>query len=127
MKLRLDKYVWCVRLCKTRNEATTLIKNGKILLNQIPVKPSKEISISDTIQVKKHNAVFSYKILELVDKRMGPKLVQTYLEDTTLDSERTKYAEYQLAQKEYNQFGVGKPTKKQRRTITLFKNVTETD
>ncbi len=127
MKLRLDKYVWCVRLSKTRNEATTLIKNGKILLNQIPVKPSKEISISDTIQVKKHNAVFSYKILELVDKRMGSKLVQSYLEDTTKDLERAKYKEYQLVQKEYNQFGVGKPTKKQRRTITLFKNVTETD
>ena len=58
---------------------------------------------------------------------MGPKLVQTYLEDTTQDLERAKYKEYQLVQKEYNQFGVGKPTKKQRRTITLFKNVTETD
>ena len=125
--MRLDKYVWCVRLTKTRNEATTLIKNGKILLNQNTIKPSKEDSINDTIQVKKHNAVFSFKILELVDKRMGPKLVQSYLEDTTLDSERAKYKEYQLVQKEYNQFGAGKPTKKQRRTITLFKSVTETD
>ncbi len=127
VKLRLDKYVWCVRLSKTRNEATTLIKNGKILLNQISVKPSKEIGISDTIQVKKHNAVFSYKILDLIDKRLGAKLVQNYLEDTTLDTEITKYKEYQLAQKEYNQFGVGKPTKKQRRSISLFKNVTDSD
>ena len=125
--MRLDKYVWCVRLTKTRNEATTLIKNGKILLNQNSVKPSKEVTVFDSIQVKKHNAVFSYKILELVDKRMGPKLVQSYLEDTTQDLERAKYKEYQLAQKEYNQFGVGKPTKKQRRTITLFKNVTDSD
>ena len=125
--MRLDKYVWCVRLTKTRNEATTLIKNGKILLNQNSVKPSKEVTVFDSIQVKKHNAVFSYKILALVDKRMGPKLVQSYLEDTTQDLERAKYKEYQLAQKEYNQFGVGKPTKKQRRTITLFKNVTDSD
>ena len=61
VKLRLDKYVWCVRLTKTRNEATTLIKNGKILLNQNSVKPSKEVTVLDSIQVKKHNAVFSLK------------------------------------------------------------------
>jgi ribosome-associated heat shock protein Hsp15 len=127
VKLRLDKYVWCVRLTKTRNEATTLIKNGKILLNQHHVKPSKEIAVLDVIQVKKHNAIFSFKTIELIDRRIGPKLVSTYIEETTPDSEKDKYKEYQQAQKEYNQYGIGKPTKKQRRTITLFKNVTETD
>ena len=81
----------------------------------------------DVIQVKKHNAIFSFKTKELIDRRIGPKLVSTYIEETTPDSEKDKYKEYQQAQKEYNQYGIGKPTKKQRRTITLFKNVTETD
>ena len=62
MSLRIDKYVWFVRLAKTRTLATELVQRNKIKLNDMPVKPSKEVKIGDTVSIIKNNATFSYKI-----------------------------------------------------------------
>jgi ribosome-associated heat shock protein Hsp15 len=124
MKLRIDKFVWFVRITKTRNEATELIKLGKIYLNHQIVKASKEVNIGDSIQIKKNNATFNFKILELLERRIGPKLVENYILDQTEPVEKEKYQKYQLAQKEYRINGSGKPTKKQRRLILSLKDVT---
>jgi ribosome-associated heat shock protein Hsp15 len=119
--LRIDKFIWFVRLAKTRKDAVEMISHSRIRLNSVEIKPSKEIAINDLIQVKKHNAVFSYKVFQIPDRRLGPKLVPEFIEDCTPDEEKIKFQEYQTAQKEYRQFGVGKPTKKQRRELTLLK------
>jgi len=124
MKLRIDKFVWFVRITKTRNEAIELIKAGKIYLNHQIVKASKEVTIGDSIQIKKNNATFSYKILQILDRRVGPKLVETYILDQTEPEEKEKYQNYQLAQKQYRINGTGRPTKKQRRLILSLKVVT---
>jgi len=118
MKLRIDKFVWFVRITKTRNEAIELIKAGKIYLNHQIVKASKEVTIGDSI------ATFSYKILQILDRRVGPKLVETYILDQTEPEEKEKYQNYQLAQKQYRINGTGRPTKKQRRLILSLKVVT---
>jgi len=63
MKIRFDKYLWCVRLAKTRSQASELISKGKVRLNGQDVKASKEIKVNDVIGVQKHSATFEYKVL----------------------------------------------------------------
>ncbi len=120
MSLRWDKYLWCVRLAKTRTQATELLQKGKVLVNDANVKPSREPKIGDQISVLKNNAVFSFKVLALLDKRVGPKLVSDYLIDQTPEEEIEKYRQYQLAQSAYRNYGTGKPSKKDRRDIETF-------
>jgi ribosome-associated heat shock protein Hsp15 len=120
MSLRIDKYMWCVRLAKTRSQATELIKKGKVRLNTDEVKPSREVKIGDTINISKHSAIYSFKILDLLEKRVGAKLVENYLMDITPEEEIQKFKVYQESQKVYRHFGSGKPTKKDRRDLEDF-------
>ena len=120
MALRIDKYTWAVRLTKTRSQASELISKGKIRLNAIEVKPSRDMKVGDLIQVHKNSAVFSYKVLELLEKRVGPKLVSIYIEDITPIEEVEKYKTYQEAQRVYRDMGTGRPSKKDRRSLDDF-------
>jgi ribosome-associated heat shock protein Hsp15 len=120
MALRFDKYVWAVRLSKTRSQASELISKGKIRINEVEVKPSRDIKMGDTINVHKNSAVFSYKVLELLEKRVGPKLVSIYIEDITPIEEVEKYKTYQEAQRVYRDMGTGRPSKKDRRSLDDF-------
>lgn len=119
MKLRWDKYLWCVRLCKTRSLATEMLSKGRIKVNGESIKPAREVKIGDTIQVHKNAAVFSYKVLALLDKRVGAPLVKNYLIDTTTPEEIEKLKNYQAAQRVYRETD-GKPTKKDRRDLDAF-------
>jgi ribosome-associated heat shock protein Hsp15 len=120
MAIRLDKFVWSVRLTKTRSIATELISKGKIRINGLDVKPSKDVKVGDVIHVLKNSAVFTYKIKALIDKRVGPKLVIDYLEDITPLEEIEKFKLYVDSQSVYRQNGTGKPTKKDRRSLDDF-------
>ena len=120
MAIRLDKFVWSVRLTKTRSIATELISKGKIRINGLDVKPSKDVKVSDVIHVLKNSAVFTYNIKALIDKRVGPKLVIDYLEDITPLEEIEKFKLYVDSQSVYRQNGTGKPTKKDRRSLDDF-------
>ena len=117
---RIDKYLWAVRLFKTRSLAADTVKTGKVLVNGEAVKPSREVKIGDQLSVKRNTAVFTYEVLELLDKRVGAKLVENYLRDITPIEEKEKFREYQLAQQQYRQMGHGKPSKKDRRSIRKF-------
>lgn len=121
MGVRIDKFLWCVRLSKTRSKATELVKKGKVKLNNEAVKPAREVNISDTISIVKHTATFSYKIKDLLNNRVGAKLVEDYIIDTTPEIEIDKYKTYQSAQASYRNHGTGKPSKKERRTLDSFK------
>jgi ribosome-associated heat shock protein Hsp15 len=120
MSVRIDKFIWCCRLSKTRSKATESIKKGKVKLNNDNVKPSKEVQIGDLIQINKANAVFEYKVLSLLKNRVGAKLVEEYIKDVSKQEEVDKYKTYQAAQKTYRQYGTGKPTKKDRRSLEEF-------
>lgn len=120
MALRIDKYTWAVRLTKTRSQASELISKGKIKINEVDVKPSRDVKLGDIIQVHKNSAVFSYKVLELLEKRVGPKLVSIYIEDITPIEEVEKYKTYQEAQRVYREMGTGRPSKKDRRSLDDF-------
>ena len=79
MKIRFDKFIWCVRLAKTRSQASELITKGRFQLNGQSSKPSKEKKTGDIIGVQKNSAVFEFKIKQLLDKRLGATLVVEYI------------------------------------------------
>ncbi len=120
MSVRVDKFMWCVRLAKTRSVATELIKKGKVKINQDTIKPSREVKVGDVISLTKHNAEFSFKILSLLEKRVGARLVEEFILDITPAGEIEKFKIYQESQKVYRNFGTGKPTKKDRRDLEEF-------
>lgn len=117
---RIDKFIWAVRLFKTRSLATSQCKTNKILLNNEAVKPSKEVKMGDTVSIKKGGAIFSYKVLDLLEKRVGAKLVADYIRDVTPIEEVEKYKMFQASQQVYRQNGLGKPTTKDRRSLEKF-------
>lgn len=120
MNVRIDKFCWCVRLTKTRSQATDEIKRGKIKLNGESVKASRDVKLGETIMVSRHGAVFTFRIIQFLDKRVGAKLVVDYLRDETAPDELEKYKVYLEAQRTYRDYGTGKPTKKDRRDLNDF-------
>ncbi len=117
MGVRIDKFVWFVRLAKTRSIATEQVKKGKVKLNGEGIKPAREVKIGDTVEIIKHNAVFSFKIKDLLSNRVGAKLVENYIIDVTAPEEVEKFKLYQTSQRVYRDYGTGKPSKKDRRDL----------
>ena len=120
MSLRWDKYIWSVRLAKTRSQASEALSKGKIKINGASIKPSKEPKIGDLISIAHNTALFSYKVKALLEKRVGAKLVEDYIIDITPLVEIEKLKAYQLAQQTYRNYGTGKPSKKDRRDLDGF-------
>ncbi len=127
MNCRIDKYVWAVRIAKTRSQASELISKGKIKLGGMQVKPSRDAKVGDVISVYKNTAVFSYKIIQMLDKRVGAKLVADYLTDITPEEEIEKFKTYQMAQSAYREYGTGRPTKHDRKDIEEYLNWDDDD
>ena len=119
---RIDKFVWSVRLAKTRSIAANSVSKGRVRLNGGLVKPSKEVKLGDEININKHNSTFTFRIIQLLDKRVGAKLVKDYLVEITPPEELEKYKLYQESQRVYRDNGSGKPTKKDRRDLEDFIN-----
>ena len=114
--IRIDKWLWAVRIYKTRSSASEACRKGKILVNEIPAKASKTLKINDLVQVRKPPVIFSYKVKGLLGKRLSARLVTEYFENITPESEtdKLKYREtFYISRVK----GSGRPTKKDRRTI----------
>ena len=115
--MRIDQYLWCVRIFKSRNIASNACKNGKIKINNQTVKPSREILPLDNFKVKKEKFWMSYKVLDIPKNRLGAKLVGLYCLETT-DNEVLNQKELdRLTSRVQRDEGSGRPTKKQRREI----------
>ena len=119
-EVRIDKWMWATRMFKSRSIAVEACKKGRVMMNNMPVKPSRMIKIHDVIQIKKPPIVYSFKVLALTEKRMGAKLVPEYLEDVTTPEQ------YEILELDkINGFvnrgkGTGRPTKKDRRNLDSF-------
>ncbi len=118
--MRIDKFLWCVRLFKTRSLATEQVKLGKVLSKNEELKPSKELKIGEEIQIKRGPVVFSYKVLAFPKARQGAKLVSAYLQETTTEEEKRKWLLLQEQLKLTRERGTGRPTKKDRREMDSF-------
>ena len=89
-EVRIDKYLWAIRVYKTRTDATDACKGGKVRVNGADTKPSKAVKVGDTIVARKGAVVYTYKVLQLIDKRQGAKLVPNYAENLTPAEELAK-------------------------------------
>ena len=116
-EVRIDKYLWSIRVFKTRSEATDACKGGKIRINGADTKPSKMVKVGDTIVARKGAVTYTYKVLDLIDKRQGPKLVPNYAENLTSPEELAKLRAPVETFFLKRDRGAGRPTKKDRRQM----------
>ena len=117
MEVRIDKYLWAVRIFKTRSDAAEAVRNNRVLVNGSAVKPSREVKVGDRISVKRMPAVFEYKVLELVSSRQPAKNVPTYCLNITPQSELDKLTAPRETVFVFRDRGTGRPTKKERRDL----------
>ena len=116
-ELRIDKYLWSIRVYKTRTDATDACKGGKVRVNGSDIKPSKGVKVGDVITARKGAVVYTYKVLELIDKRQGAKLVPRYAENLTPPEELAKLRAPVETFFLKRDRGAGRPTKKDRRQM----------
>lgn len=114
---RIDKYLWAIRVFKTRSEATDACKGGKIKVNGADVKPSRLIKPGDMISARKGAITYTYKVLEPIEKRQGAKLVPQFAENMTPQSELDKLKSPVETFFLRRDRGAGRPTKKERRQM----------
>ncbi|HSL86707.1 MAG TPA: RNA-binding S4 domain-containing protein [Bacteroidales bacterium] len=117
-EVRIDKFLWSVRLFKTRSIATEACRKGRVLIGGLPVKPSRNVAAGEIIALRRMPVIFSYKVIEPISSRVSAKLVPNYIEDLTPEVEKEKL----LAARSPGLFGFrtrgsGRPTKKERRVI----------
>jgi ribosome-associated heat shock protein Hsp15 len=118
--MRVDKYLWCIRVFKTRTIAANQCKNEKVWVNGELIKASRELKLGDVVQVRKGPIHFRYEVLNFPKARLGAKLVMDYMKECTQSSELEKLEQLKLQQKAMPYFGIGRPTKKDRRMLDDF-------
>lgn len=121
INVRIDKWLWAVRVFKTRSQATEACRSGKVKIDQQCVKASREVipGCIITIDLKQYHK--TVKVLKLLNNRVGAKLVTEYMEDITPDEEYQKLKVKKEINYESWQRGFGRPTKKARRQIDKLK------
>lgn len=115
--MRIDKYLWCVRLFKTRSLASSEVKKERVLIDDEIVKPSREVKIGDEFTVKFHGFERSFKVLDLPKSRVGAKLVPGLMEEITPAEEIEKQDFLKMAKSLQRDRGTGRPTKRERRDL----------
>ena len=115
--IRLDKYLWAVRVFKTRSDAADAIRNNRVMVNNAYAKPSRDVQLGDVITVKKMPVTYSYKVVDLVSSRQGAKNVPQYCLNITPQEELDKLTTPRETIFVFRERGTGRPTKKERREI----------
>jgi ribosome-associated heat shock protein Hsp15 len=119
--VRIDKWLWSVRLFKTRSQATAACKGGKVKIDDMTVKPSREVKTDDIIQLQLAGFAKTVKVKGLLNNRVSAKLAVDFVEDITPKEEIEKRQMVKDVNYERRDRGVGRPTKKQRRLIERLK------
>jgi ribosome-associated heat shock protein Hsp15 len=120
--IRIDKFLWSVRIYKTRSIASDECRKGRILIDNIQVKPSRLVSANEVIIVKKPPVNYSFRIKEPIENRVSAKLVENFIEDLTSEEEKAKLDVKQSLGLGIRDRGTGRPTKKERRLIDKLKD-----
>ncbi|NNK80617.1 MAG: RNA-binding S4 domain-containing protein [Flavobacteriales bacterium] len=120
--MRIDKYIWCVRLSKTRTQASKECNSEKVKLNNDFIKSSKGVKIGDEIAVKRGPIWKSYEVISIPKSRVGAKLVSELIKETTSWEDLEILERVEMQNKQNKQQGIyGRPTKKVRRDIDRFR------
>jgi ribosome-associated heat shock protein Hsp15 len=123
--MRIDKYLWCIRVFKTRTLATSACKKGQVKIDNSNIKPSKEIFGGEVVLIRKNQINYKVKVIDIPESRVGAKLVDLYRKDITPKEEFEKTELLKYSKDYYRKKGVGRPTKKDRRDIEDYQNDTE--
>lgn len=128
-KVRVDKWLWSVRIFKSRTLATDACKSGKVKLGGNSLKPSYLIQRGDQLEVKKNGFDLQFKVIDLIQKRVSAPLAKVCYEDLTPAEEMNKYQNWFVGKgaSEKREKGAGRPTKRERRLIDDFKSDTKPD
>jgi ribosome-associated heat shock protein Hsp15 len=120
--MRADKFLWCVRLTKTRALAAEACEKGRVKCNEAEAKPSKELRFDDIISMRETPIWRTFQILDIPKSRVGPKLVPDFLLETTPSHELERLHEMKRLNLENKSLGtIGRPTKKARRNLDDFR------
>ena len=120
--IRIDKFLWSVRIFKTRSIASDECRKGRIIIYDVQVKPSRIVLKNEIITVKKPPVNYSFRVIEPIENRVGAKLVEQFIEDLTPAEEKLKLELGQSGGIVYRDKGTGRPTKKERRQIDRIKD-----
>ena len=119
-EVRIDKWLWAVRLFKTRTLAAEACKKGKVIIQNVQVKPSRNVKVGDVVCIKRNPILFSFKVTALAENRMNAKLVAEFMENVTAADQLELIELAKLAGQSGRDRGTGRPTKKERRDIEEF-------
>lgn len=117
---RIDKWLWAVRIYKTRSIAAEACKKGHIMVRDKAVKPSFLVRVGDVVQVKKSPITYSFKVLQCAENRVGAKLVPELMENVTPPEQYEALEMSRISGFVDRARGTGRPTKKERRSMDTF-------
>ena len=119
-EVRIDKWLWAVRLFKTRSIAIEACKKGRVSIKGVTIKPSRSIKVGDVIEVRRPPVTYSFEVLNLSENRMGAKLVPEFMKDVTSPSQLEILEMSKVSGFVDRAKGTGRPTKKDRRELDQF-------
>ena len=117
---RLDKWLWAARISKTRTLAADACKNGRITINGAQAKPSRTVKAGDKVGVKKPPVIYTFRVIQPIEKRVGAKLLPDILENITDPSQLEVLEMSKISGFIGRAKGTGRPTKKDRRALDEF-------
>lgn len=120
VEARIDKWLWAVRLYKTRSMATDACKKGQVTMNGTTMKPSKSIKEGDVVSVRKPPITYTFRVLKAIESRVGAKLVPEMLENITPKEQYDILEMSKISGFANRMRGTGRPTKKERRDLDEF-------
>ena len=121
--VRIDRWLWAVRICKTRPMATDLCKRQRVSIDSQHVKPSREVKPGQTIALKRDGITWQYKVLKCITNRVGAKLAVTCVENLTEQEELDKLKIVKAGWTPRRIKGQGRPTKKERRALDALRDI----
>jgi ribosome-associated heat shock protein Hsp15 len=120
-EVRIDKWLWAVRVFKTRTQAAEECNKGRIIINGVAVKPSRIVKIDEVVIVRKPPVIHTFKVKDTLKSRVSAQLAKNYIEDLTPEDELAKREIARLNINFHREPGAGRPTKKDRRDIDRLK------
>ena len=122
-KVRIDKWLWSVRIFKSRTMASDARKAGKVRIGEQLVKPSDKVMVGQTVFVKKGGFDLVFLVKKLIEKRVGAPIAVECYENLTPQEELNKYKDWFIgkAGAEIRKRGSGRPTKRERRDLDEYK------
>lgn len=119
-EVRIDKWTWAMRIFKTRTVATDACKKGRVMVNDVVIKPSRMIKVGDIVKVRKPPVTYSFRVKALTENRLGAKLVSEYMENITPKSELDLLEVVKISGFIDRRKGLGRPTKREGRELSRF-------